>query len=150
MDIVRGLAIFCEDIREERSGQDILIGIMSDNLAVQSTPAIIPKLGVYIRLYFDSSTKPEPVRATLLLPGNQTFELGEADSDLIKGALDTAKSQKNPLTGIILKGLFSPLPIVSEGSITAIVKIGEKEHVCGALNIVVIPTPDASASLPPS
>ena len=38
MALVRAVAIFCEDIRAERSGQDILIGTMSDNLALPGAP----------------------------------------------------------------------------------------------------------------
>lgn len=146
MDIVRGLAIFCEDIREERTGQDTLIGIMADNIAVPTTPVMLARLAIYTRVYFDSSEEPEPINAVVQMPSGEKHELGVADTALVRDAFNTAKSNNAPLAGVVLKGIFSPLPLPSFGAISAIVRIGAREHVLGTLNVVIDPA--ASVSLP--
>jgi hypothetical protein len=150
MEILRAVAIFCEDLREEKSGQDILIGTMSDNIALPSIPAMLGKLAVYLRVYFATSSKPEAINAWVQLPWGQRFDLGAADERLMKGALEQASAQKAPFAGVILKGLFQPLPIPQLGAITAHIKIGDQEYLCGMLNLVLDPSLFANASPPPS
>jgi hypothetical protein len=143
MDIIRGLAIFCEDIREEISGQNTLIGIMADNLAVPSTPVVLARLAIYTRVYFDISAQPETVSAVVEMPSGERFELGGATIDLVKGGFATARDNNVQLAGIILKGLFSPLPISSVGAINAIVSIGARQHILGTLNVIIDPAATA-------
>jgi hypothetical protein len=148
MDIVRGLALFCEDIREEVSGQNTLVGIMADNIAVPSTPVMLARLGIYTRVYFHISNPPEAVSAIAEMPSGEKFELGGASAELVKASFDAAKSNNAQVAGIILKGLFSPLPILGLGAINAIVSIGGRQHILGTLNVIIDPA--ASASPPPS
>lgn len=148
MDIVRGLAVFCEDIREEKTGQDTLIGLMADNLLVPSTPVLLARLAIYTRVYFDASAEPEAVNAVIQMPSGDPLELGGATVDLVKESFATAKSNNAQLAGVILKGLFSPLPLSSPGAIKAIVRIGAEQHVLGVLNVIIDPA--ATASPPPS
>lgn len=150
MDIVRAVAIFCEDIREEKSGQDILVGLISDNLGVESFPAMLSKLGVYMRVYFDPTTEPAPFSGFLRLPwSDQIIGLGEADRALMEKSFREAKANGNVLAGIILKGIFSPLPVPSPGKILAYIKIGDDELLCGALNIAPNPSQPSPTALPP-
>ena len=150
MALVRAVAIFCEDIRAERSGQDILIGTMSDNLALPGAPVMLGRLGVYIRAYFDVSSKPEDIGGRIQFPWGQRLELGQADASLVKDALNQAKAQKIPLAGVVLKALFSQLLIESAGVVTAHIKIGKREHLCGVLNLGVDPNLIATALPPPA
>jgi len=146
MDIVRGLAIFCEDIREEKTGQDTLIGIMADNIAVPATPVMLARLAIYTRIYFNSSAEPVPINAVVQMPSGEKHELGMADTALVREALNTAKSNRAPLAGVVLKGIFSPLPLPSLGAINAIVRVGAREHVVGTLNVVIDPAASVSVS----
>lgn len=148
MEVIRGLAIFCEDIREEKSGQDTLIGIMADNLAVPLTPVLVAKLALYVRLYFDCSAQPEAVNAALQMPSGEMHELGGASIDLVRESFLTARSKNSQLAGIILKGVFSPLPIPRDGAMNAIVTIAGVQRALGTLNVVIDPA--ANASEPPS
>src|SRR5665647_411847 len=111
MNIVTGIALFCEDIREEASGQNTLVGVMADNIAVPSTPVMLARLAIYTRVYFDISDVPEEVSAIAEMPSGEKIELGAASADLVKTSFDAAKSNNVRVAGIILKGIFSPLPI---------------------------------------
>ena len=148
MNIVRGLALFCEDIREEVSGQNTLVGVMADNMAVPSTPVMLARLGIYTRVYFDISDQPEAVSAIVEMPSGDRFELGGASADLVKASFDTAKSNNVKVAGIILKGIFSPLPILGLGTINAIISIEGRQHILGILNVIIDPAASASQPQP--
>jgi hypothetical protein len=111
---------------------------------------MLGKLAVYVRVYFDTDAKPVAVSANLKLPWGQVFDLGIADASLVEKAIRDAKAQNHPLAGLILKGMFTPLPVPSPGTILAHIKIGDRECVCGALTLVVLDqtSPDAGASQP--
>jgi hypothetical protein len=150
MKLIRAVAIFCEDLREERSSQDILLGIMSDNLALPSAPVIMPRLAVYLRAYFDVASKPQAIKAWVQFPWDQRIDLGDADASLVEAALGQARERGNPLAGVILKGLFSPLVVKSFGATTVHIKIGREENLCGMLNFFEDPTLKASVSTQPA
>jgi hypothetical protein len=151
MDLLRAVAIFCEDIREERSGQDTLVGIISDNIALPMIPALMPRLGVYIRAHFDIATSPERVSASVRFPWDQRIELGAAEIPIVEMAFKEAKAQQNPAAGVVMKGLFSLLPIQTNGVITVMLEVGDREYQAGTLNIILAaqPNPAATASPPP-
>jgi hypothetical protein len=148
MSVLRAVAVFCEDIREERSGQDTLIGTMSDNLGLPPPPALLPKLAVYIRGYLDTSSKPEDVSAWVNLPWGERIDLGEASKDLVKSAIDEARSKNNPLAGLIFKAVISPLHVRSLGVVSAFVRTGKQEILCGILNLAVNPAVSTSSPQP--
>jgi hypothetical protein len=148
MKLLRAVAIFCEDLRQEGTGQDILIGTMSDNLGLPGFPAMLPKLAVYLRAYFDTSSKPEAISAWVQFPWGQRIDLGEAAADLVRGAIDEAKSNNAPLAGVIFKGLISPFAVPSPGIATAHIRVGKHEHLCGMLNLTINPNLNANASPP--
>ncbi len=149
MKIIRAVAVFCEDLREIGKGQDILIGTMSDNLGVPIVPAMLPKLAVYLRGYFDVAAKPQPINGWVKFPWGHRIDLGEATEELVESAIRQAKAHKNPLAGVILKGMFSPFAVESFGVATAHIKIGRQEHLCGLLNFVEAPK-KANVSAPPA
>ena len=80
-------------------------------------------------------------------PWGERIDLGEAAADLVKSAIDEAKSKKNPLAGLIFKVVFSPLKIQALGVVTALIKIGKREHLCGMLNLGLNPAATASPPL---
>jgi len=148
MKILRGNALFCEDIREEKTGQDTLVGIMADNILLRKVPAMVPRLAVYVRFYFHVSDTPEPVSLILGVPGGDRVEVGAPDTEIVRSSIEEANRHGAQLAGIILKGAFSPLKINATGPIEIAIKVGEKEHVLGSLNVIASQT--STASEPPS
>lgn len=59
---IRGLSLFCEDIRQEKTGQECLIGTLPDIVAVPHTAegqAAVVKICIYTKVYFSSDEEPE-------------------------------------------------------------------------------------------
>ena len=47
--------ILCEDIRDERSGTETLVGVLPDNVAIRGPRGVMPKLAVYLRIQIDDA-----------------------------------------------------------------------------------------------
>src|SRR5262245_674883 len=115
------VGLFCEDIRQEKSGQDTLVGVLSDNLSVPNAPVLIPKLGIYIRVQLDKDASPRTLRIKLRVPGGPDVPVTSLD-DLISQARADADTHGLPFAGLIARGVISPFPVHALGKIEAIVE----------------------------
>jgi hypothetical protein len=59
------VAIFAEDVREERAGTVSLIGILPDTVVLSAFPAVLPRLNLYIRISYDPNDPPSDVSCGL-------------------------------------------------------------------------------------
>lgn len=155
---VSSVAIFCEDLREEKSGQDSIIGTMPDNVnlpgavmpnssnPVQSTP-MLPKLGLYLRMNLDAEEKPTQLSVRVIDAKGELIAGGGWEQHLIDKAFKDANENKMPFVGLIFKILVAPFPIFAEGKITAIATVNETDYVAGAINITFS---KPTASTPPA
>jgi hypothetical protein len=109
MQPVAAVAIFCEDIRKEKSGQDIIIG------------------GSHRALSFDSC-----FRMAQLCP------LQAWAPEVVEKAFLDARATGMPLVGLVLKIVAAPLAIRMAGKIVAIVNVNDSDYVAGALNVIVL------------
>jgi hypothetical protein len=130
------IALFCEDIREERSGQDTLIGIMPDNINVDRYPSVAPKLGVYIRAHLDPDNPPSQIVAKFKTPWAES-EVGRAEKQLIELAAEQAKQRGIPLAGVILKAIIAPFQLKQHGLALLTISIdGGEDMPCAVLNLL--------------
>jgi hypothetical protein len=150
------IALFCEDIREEKSGQDTLVGTLPDNLNIGAMPTgapptashMLPKLGLYLRINLDSKGDvPKDVSAKLLGTDNAIMASAGWEQAVIDKAFSDSRANDVPLAGLLLKIVGGPFPIREAGKIIAIATVDGMEHVAGVLNVVIAPA--ASASPPP-
>ena len=141
------VGIFCEDIREEKSGQDVIVGTLPDNLSVAKTPGLMPKLSVYLRIHFDAGGMPPKSISVKMIDTDGTERpLPQWEPALIEQAFTDSRTNQMPIAGLISKITFSPYPVSSLGRILIVATIDGADHIAGALNVV----PDASASPPPT
>jgi hypothetical protein len=152
MQSFSAIGIFCEDIRQEQSGQDIIIGTFPDNVNIPSEPAstgattVFPKLGLYVRVNFDvGGAPPTRVSVRLELPDGSSMAADGWDDNTIRKAFSDAKANQMPLVGLILKFVFTPFPIRQDGKLTAIVNVDGSDYVAGAINLIA---KSANASAP--
>lgn len=136
---VSAVALFCEDIREEKSGVNTLIGILPDNVAppASSGPsdgAPIAKLCIYLRINFSPSDKVLAGTAKLLDPERNAIELGEITQALIDQASETAKKQGSPLAGLLTRAHLSAFALRGYGRFTVEVVLGDETYVAGFVN----------------
>ncbi len=145
------IALFCEDIREEKSGVDSLMGVLPDNINVGNLPGMLVKLCVYFRIQLDVDVNPKTMKARIKLPGAAPIEIATFD-DLIETSKQHAEAIGLPFAGMIAKAIFTPLAIDQLGKIEAFIEVDGTEYICGALNLVQSapnPVPSASSVLQP-
>jgi hypothetical protein len=146
------IGLFCEDIREEKSGQDTIIGILPDNLNLPSLrepnmQPLLPKFCSYVRVSLDIQDKPKGLAVKLMDTKGSLITQGAWDQSVIDKAFSDAAANNMLIVGLIWKMVASPFPVMSAGKITASLIVNGAEHIVGALNIIA---PTATASPPPA
>lgn len=139
------MALFCEDIREEKSGTFTLISILPDNVTVakptnerddsRSIPhRALSRICVYVRINFDPNYDlPDPSMRLVSLDGN-IIELGNIGTDVIARARDEAKARGNTLAGVIFRAIFERFQVHKSGAVTLEIQFGDEVQIAGALN----------------
>jgi hypothetical protein len=142
------VCIFCEDIREEKSGQDSIIGTLPDNLVVAKPPSVtvtpntkslLPKIGVYLRLHLDAAQDiPKDVSAKLINTDGQIVTQSTWAQPVVEQAFADSRANQMPLVSLIFKVVAAPFPIGLEGGkITVIAAVDGVERIAGTLNVIV-------------
>jgi hypothetical protein len=147
------IALFCDDIREEKSGALTLVGVMGDNVKLPPLPAsgsnvraMIPRLAVYIRLNFDvEAFLATPITFKIILPDGTEVSAGGVSEQTIAEARTTGQ-RGNQLAGIVSRLVFGGFVLTQFGRITVEVDMGGNKYLAGILNFV----PDETAHEPAS
>jgi hypothetical protein len=150
------VSIFCEDIREEKTGQDTIIGILPDNMLIPHIPGALPKLCVYVRVHLDIENSPQIISASLLNSDGAELALQTWEKSVIDKAFSDAKANAMPVVGLVLKAVMGPFPISAIGKIVSKLRIDDVEFVGGALNLIFsgrtesVPQPSQSEPTAPA
>jgi hypothetical protein len=153
------VGFFCEDIREEKSGQTTLVGILPDNINVPPRPPDapaslqprMPKLGLYVRINLSPDEGVRAMRTKLKFPDGGEAEMGLIDEATVAKSLQDAIASNLPVAGLlqyaVLQGLAIPTP---PGLITGVLEVDGTEHTIAILRFVHEAGPTSSnASAPP-
>jgi hypothetical protein len=148
MDIV---GLFCEDIREEKSGQITVVGLLPDNLNIAAPSKfpvgqehrdkprpVIPKLGLYVRVNLLRDETPKPMKIKLILHDKSEIALGEISAEIIATAKNQAAENGLPIAGIYSHAAIAGFQPTGSGQILAVVEEGPHRHVCGVLNLIIL------------
>jgi hypothetical protein len=132
------VCLFCEDIRQEQNGVNTLVGVLPDNMEFEGLPAMLPKLGVYVRINIDPAEDPGAVTLVLSVPGlADQIPITTVEPRLIERVRKDALARGAPIAGIISRVVFSPFKVLQEGRIRALASIRGEPMTCGSLNIVL-------------
>jgi hypothetical protein len=141
--------MFCEDIREEKSGQDMLIGIIPDHVGLSEIPGSMGKVALYVRVHLDA-TGPRPKRITsrLIAPNAEEVKLPDWTTDTIDRAFSDAATNGMPLVGLLMKAVVGSLHVAQGGIFKAVIDVDGTEYV--AANLRVFAGTPPTASQPPA
>jgi hypothetical protein len=138
------VAIFCEDIRDEKAGGLSLIGVVGDNVGVpalaegvpQEYQAILPKLCMYLRVNFDAENDPGEITVIIILPDGTVASQNVIAKEIIDQARAT-RLRGNPVAGLVTRLVMGNIAIPKTfGRITATVTIGSQVYVAGTVNFI--------------
>jgi hypothetical protein len=132
------ITLFCEDIREEKTGSETLVGVARDNFQAQHIPGLFPKLGLYTRLLIPTELEGpiEPVVVKLVSPEGSEHTLATFDVDFLAREIEGARKSGSPLLGLIAAAVGSPFPLKLAGRFLVIVATPTNEIISGQLNVL--------------
>lgn len=142
MQTLNVLALFCEDIREEKDDIVTLIGIMPDivNLEVGNvrpdsggTKRMLSKLAIYTRINFDPDLDVGLPEATLIVTNQEPIKLGNVDDNLVNKAKSEAKAKGALLAGIVVRATIWRFSPPENDSIRVEIDIKGQKYLAGAL-----------------
>ncbi len=159
MSKINILALFCEDIREEKNEQVSLIGILPDNLNVMPpegiTPEkgalpVFPKLCVLLRFNFEPDVDLPLYESRIVFPDGLVIPLGKLDTAIVEDARRNAREKGNPLAGLIVRAAFGSVRLAKPGVVRVEVQAGEEITVVAGINLGFpeIMTSATASSLP--
>jgi hypothetical protein len=148
MPIVSAIAFFCDDVRAEAMGTSTLVGIYPDNFEVPHFPGGLPRLTIYVRINIDPTVEYAPMSLRLVNTDSKEIDLGGIDADLVARTSTDARAAGAPITGIISRALAMPFAVPNPGHVKVILKVGQEEILCGALNFRLKASPSVSAPPP--
>jgi hypothetical protein len=147
------LAIFCEDLREEKSGQDTLIGTIPDNVQT-NVPGAIPKLCVYGRIHLDAKGDiPKNFTCKVIGSDGHEFILPGWEPSVVDNAFKASREKGMPLVGLIFRAGFHNFPCKKEGNVTVHIAIDGVNYVAANFRVVALPStasPQPSAQSQPA
>jgi hypothetical protein len=133
------VGLFCEDIREDKSGSLTLIGVMPDNANVLGV-GISPKLCIFVRTNFDPSYSLPAGSIVMVLPSGEEIPIGTITEEVIREASKTALEQGSPIAGMLSRAELIGFR-VEIGRHIIQVKYGEEKFVAATLNFIKIDAP---------
>lgn len=109
--IFAGVTLFCDDIREEHSGINTLVGIYPDNVVVEAIPFAFSKLALYTRLTVPGDFEVEPINVSLFVGGEER-PLASITAELVEKAIQDAKRDGAQIGGMISRAVYAPFPVL--------------------------------------
>ena len=136
MNEISAIGLFCEDIREEKSGSLSLIGVLGDTLAVPDFPGAMPKIGTYVRINLSTEIIINEFNINLKIDENNIVNITKISKDLINKSIYDTKALGNNISGIYSHTIFSPFPVNKPGRIILMLNWDGGEIILGSLNFI--------------
>lgn len=133
---ISAIALFCHDIREEKSGTYSLIGVVGDNINVPGFPGAIPKFAIYVRIHVSVNWNPCEFDIFLNNSNGDRILVSKIEKELVEKTLYDAKLQGNNIGGIYSHLVASPFPIQKEGRFSLDLAWGTDSLYLGGVNFI--------------
>lgn len=136
MTDVTAIALFCEDVREEKAGTVTIVGVLSDGLAVPAFPGMLAKLALYVRFNVRIDATAKAADLYLSSPNAPSVLVAHIDQSLIVQAQEEARRGGSDIAGLYSVAMFSPFPVLAPGRIVVELDYGGERTQIGTLNII--------------
>lgn len=136
------IALFCEDIREEKNELITLVGIYPDNVNVaplqgmlvpEGSGRVIARLFVYLRFHFDFDADLPPYAVRIVAPGDHVTHLGNIDASVVSKAKGDAKSKGLAFAGVTLRAGLLNFGIMQPGLMKLEIQHGDEIQTVGGI-----------------
>src|SRR5437868_4830596 len=132
---------FCDDVREEKSNRETIIGIYADSVSVSSFPGAFKRMVIYVRIHADIDQEINQLRLFLRVPGVDEDELANFDLHGLEAGRERARQRNMPFVDMVTQVTVEPLTVPSEGLVEATLQVNEERTLVAALLVRQRPIP---------
>lgn len=126
-------ALFCQDIRPEKSGTETLVGVLPDNVDVVSIPGIMPQLCLYTRIVLYPPYEHKRIDTVLLSADGKEIARNQITHETLEMVRNDAKGSGAPFATIVARLIRSPMPLEAVGRMVARVEADGEIVECAQL-----------------
>lgn len=133
------VALFCEDVRVEQTGQETLVGVLPDNIQVAAIPGLMPKLATYVRCNFSSDFSLKTLRIKMIAPNGDVLMDNIVDQEIIQQTVRESSENGAAIYSIKSFAIFSPFNVAEVGHFNVMSVVNDEEHLSGAIRFGLTP-----------
>ena len=127
------IALFCDSVRQEKSGSESIIGVMSDNVNIAKVPSLIPRVSLYVRLQIDRDVDPNPIKILLSTPDGREEPIMDVDPTTVDKSRESARERDKPFGGVVCRVEMAPFHVPTYGRLGVIVQTKTERIIAGTL-----------------
>lgn len=128
------VAMFAEDVRDEVSGTVSLIGVMPDTVLVDSFPAMLPRLHLYMRVSYDPYDPPTSVSSGLRVNDQTAILAKDFDDDALRQTVADAVRSGIRIGTIVARFGAVNVQLAEPCQLNATITWNGEEYIVGNLN----------------
>ncbi len=133
-----GYSIFCDDIRHENNGKQILIGLYNADMLIDAFPILLPTFQVLIRYQERPGESSLPVKFVITSPHPTDEKIFEAEvprENFEKVLIPSDNNLDDPFVSLNLHASFAGFVLAGPGRIKVRAYRGDDEIRLGALRV---------------
>jgi hypothetical protein len=133
-----GYSLFCDDIRQEDNGKQLIIGLYSGDMLVDSFPVLLPNFRVLINYQERPNESEMPVKIVITSPSAPSDDMVIFQADLPRESFDRIQlptDSDDPFLSIGVNAAFTPIVFTHSGRIKVRAYRGDDEIRLGTLRI---------------
>ncbi|WCT75926.1 DUF6941 family protein [Novosphingobium humi] len=143
MTQISAFGIFCEDVREEKSGGTTIVGATLDNVYLPGFPGMLAKFALFARLNLPLDAQAHAAHIYITMPDGNRVLVGHVPEDAVATAIEDARRNEAPFAGIITHMIAAPFPLDKPSRVTADLTYGDEQFILGFVNFRQGPPPAA-------
>lgn len=129
------MALFAEDARDEVAGTISLIGVMPDNILIESFPAMLPRLQVYIRVAYDPADPPHSVSSGLRVNDQDPILAQDFDRTALHRTIAEAVRSEARIGSIVARFGAVNVQLNEPCRLNATITWNGEEYIVGTLHL---------------
>jgi hypothetical protein len=140
---ISAATIFCDSVRDEKSGASTYVGVVTDNLAVGDMPGMLARLTIYSRIIMPVDSEPQPIDVVLSTNGVET-SIGNFDKEKVRAAMAEAAATGSAIVTFLTSAASTPFVVNEPTRLRVFVRIPNVEIESGNLKINSVSPTSAS------
>lgn len=136
MNSINVIAIFCDDIREEKSEQQTLVGILPDNIVLDRIPGALSRIGFYVRIHAPVDSPLNDVSLIITESDGKIVPLSTFEQSIIEESRKASRDNGFSYVGLVTRALAVPFNVSKAGLVHINVLIDGAEYHAGSLNFI--------------